>query len=211
MPHALVAGEYVEVKAYCQNDAQQAINSYFFQVGSVVGGVFTDETMASQIGADLATLYKPWLPSVCRYNGVRVQVLGIAPRPVYQISRSGAGVGARASAPLPSLTALLVSKFTQMGGSAGRGRTYLPFWSEADNDANGLPEAAGVALADALALYIFSPVVFLVGGVTLTLNPVLWNRFTSTGTPITSYVIRDTTWYHQVRRANDNRPDVLGP
>lgn len=211
MPKNLDADMVVEVKAYCQSDQQQAINVFHFKVNSVAGGTFSDELLAAQLSADFALIYKAWLPSVCRYNGVRVQILDQPIRPIYQVSRSGAGIGAKVSAPLPSLTCLLVTKFTQLGGPRGRGRTFIPFWSEADNDAQGIPEAAGVALADSLAAYVFNPVVFLVGGVTINMSPVLYHRDTHTTDVITSYLIKDSTWYHQVKRANDNKPDVLGP
>lgn len=210
MATSIVANQLLEAKVFTQNFAQQGINVLHFNVASVAGGVVNDSALCSAMDAILAPLYKAYLPTVCSYRGMRLQIISAVPIPVAVKSQGNAGAGTVAQDPLPSQASGLVTKLSNTGGRTGRGRLYLPFWPEGTNDASGYPSAAAQVQMDAISAVIFVSWAVVIGGVTVTLTPVLYNRTTKVTINITSWTPR-SRWATQRRRSEINRADTIGP
>lgn len=160
--------------------------------------------------AQLAPLYKAYLPAACSYRGTRLQILDGNPPPIAVKSTGNAGAGLVAQDPLPSQASGLVTKLTNTSGRTGRGRLYLPFWPEGTNDASGFPSAAAQVQMDNIAAVTLTPWAVVIGAVTVTVQPVLLNRALLTTIDITSWTPRGR-WATQRRRSEINRADTIGP
>lgn len=206
----LVAGQIIELKTFCSHDGQQGINTYHFHISSVTGGNTTDALLAAALDLVAAPPYVAYLPVTAQYEGVRLQIINPLPLPVAQISVAETDPGVQNADPLPNVATILVKKFTAMAGPGGRGRVFLPFWPENLNSVAGEPTPAAITLADAVGTALLTAQVLVIGAVSVSLQPVLWDRANRDWTPVTNHLVR-TRWYHQIRRSNSRRPDVIGP
>lgn len=210
MATTLTAGDTLEVKLFSQNLAQQGINVLHYIVTGIAGGAMTDQTLATNLDGSFAPLYKAFLPTVCAYKGLRLQKIFPLPVAAAVVATGNAGAGLRAFDPLPSQAAMVIKKASNLAGRINRGRAYLPFWSEAENDASGFPTAGALVFADNWRNFALNTIVVVVAGVTVTLTPVIWHDATVSVTIITGSVVRER-WGTQRRRSEINKADVIGP
>lgn len=210
MAYTPAVNDVIEVKNYCTTVNQNGVNVYHFKVSALAGGGCTDLEIADAIATAAAVPYKAYLPATASYAGVRVRVLNKTPPPIPQTSVLGAGAGGAAGDLMSTQTSGLLRKVTAIGGQAGRGRVYLPFPSEGQNDANGRPTVGYQGLALAVGAVMLVNKVVVVGGRSTSMVPVLYDRVDKGTTPIINYTA-EGEWATQRRRSQINRPDNLGP
>lgn len=120
-------------------------------------GDITDQEIADDLSTLFAITFKPMLNENASYRGVRVQARGASgalKQPVFGIN--GQGQGGVAGDPLPKQTAGVISRKTERSGRQYQGRVYIPFPSEASNEATqGRPTAAYMALMTAFATDLY--------------------------------------------------------
>lgn len=210
MAYTMRGGDVIEFKTGCKNANQNGLNVLHYAVTSIVGTAPTDAQVAAVLDLVAAPLYTAYLPTVCSYLGSRFQVVFPLPIQVAVITTTNAAAGAQGSSPIAPATTLLLTKRTATAGRVGRGRTYLPFWSENGNDAQGAPSAGSITFGTNWATSMLQPLTFVIGAGTIILTPVLFNKFTGFTKVITSTVVR-TNWATQRRRSAINRGDSPFP
>lgn len=211
MAQQLLLNDIVEVKFFCSaGGIQNGINVLHYKVSGVPVPGVTDSDAAAALSTQAAPLYKAYLPTGTRYEGVRLQIVrpGLFPAAV---SVAGAGVGLIAQDRLPSQVAFLLSLRTGVAGRSGRGRVYLPFWPETYNSSTGRPEAVAVTAATNWSNAMIANLTVTVGAFSCVLSPVIMSKVGALATPIVTTVLIRQEWATQRRRSQINRPDVLGP
>jgi len=204
MAALLVTGHIWQAKVYCFATDQLAVNVFHYQVTDQTGTLRTDADFAARLDFLLGPLYIALLAESTTYRGVGVQRINPIPPSVEVYSAIQTGPGEAIGDILPRQTSGLLSKRTGLAGRKYRGRAYIPFPAEGDNEADGTP-AGGyltrlLALSDALEV----PVVVGTAPNTATVTPVLWHRLTSTFDVITTISTNDK-WATQRRRGSYGR------
>lgn len=210
MASLVVVDDIVEVKAFCSLGPQQGINVLHYRCSAIGGAGLTDQDLCTTMSAIVAPLYKAYLPTAARYEGLRLQLVWPPPVPVAVTSFSGNGAGGIATDPLPSQATMLSRKNTSLAGRRNRGRIYLPFWCESQSGTDGKPSAAAITLAGTLLAQLLTTQAYAIGGDSVTLVPVLWRRGGPDYQAITSFTTRNA-WATQRRRSLINKGDVIGP
>lgn len=210
MAYTIRANDIIEVKVFCSLGTQQGINVLHYRAAAIGGLSQTDQQVADLMSTALAVPYKAYLPTVGRFEGVRLQVVGPDPAVVAVISKNGAGVGAIATDPLPTQAAMLAKKNTAQAGRFARGRIYLPFWGESQSGADGKPTAGALTLGVAVFDELFDPATYGAGGNTVDLVAVLSKKPFINSLEILSYTQR-LAWATQRRRSLINKGDQIGP
>jgi len=143
----VMLGDVIHVQIISLMQAQLAITTINY-VNVAQTGDITDQEIADDLSTLFSISFKPLLNENASYRGVRVQKRGSSgalTQPVYGIN--GQGQGGVAGDPLPKQTAGVISRKTERSGRQYQGRVYVPFPSEASNEATqGRPTAAYMAL-----------------------------------------------------------------
>lgn len=212
MSHVLIVNDILRARYFTSaGDVQSGINVVGYRVSNVVAPGVTDQDVADHLSGLAAVKYKAYLSQEAKFEGVSVQVC----RPVVfptVTSTQGSGVGARATELLPFQATMLFSLRTPQAGPKGRGRTFLPFWSEGDNSATGEVEGAASTLGENVIDVIIAPHTINVGAFALTIMPVIISnaKGVAANFDITHTQAR-LQWATQRRRSRINKPDTLGP
>jgi len=162
------------------------------------------------MSALVAPEYKQYLNIRARYSGLRLRKVGAVPAPAVS-SVAGAGDGLVNGSLLPPQTAMLFTKKTAAAGKIGRGRLYLPFWSEEDNGVGGQPNAGALVAGDICAAVLLSNMLLIDAGASVDMIPCLAKA--SNGyipLEITGRIQR-TSWATQRRRSFINKGDGTFP
>jgi len=210
MPTPLVLNATYACKAWTQFAEQIGINTFHYRVITVGGGADTAtiEELAAQFSTVVNADMKALMTTNASFIGVTVQRVSAAgDAPVFNSSDAGAGTVAGDS--LPRQATGLITWRTATAGAKGRGRTYTPFPSEAQNDAGSTPSAVYQANLATLAtdLRDFQTVT----SATMIANEIqlgIWSQVpVGTFRPVTDYQIRGK-WATQRRRGSYGRPNV---
>jgi len=148
---------------------------------------------------------KAVLPTAATYDGItvsRIRGAGEHPAPVFASGNNGNGD--QAGHVLPRQTSGLIQWRTLLSGRKNRGRTYVPFPTEAHNDTGFGPNAAYTTLLQALATDLYGPVVSDAGGNSNTFALTIWHRSSQTDT-LVSAVATSNKWATQRRRSSFGR------
>lgn len=151
----LVVGEVVQARIWCVDSEQASVNTLWYVVAAAGGTPATDQDVADNLNVTFAPLMKGLLNNLAAYHGVQVNIHnGTAPfrqitAPVF--NNSLVGNGTRGAIALPRQTCGLLSFQTPFPGQAFRGRFYIPFPADADNQGGGAPGATYITNATALA------------------------------------------------------------
>lgn len=210
MSTALLVGDVIQVKCYASFQQQGSINVLHYICGATTGGTVTDVAVAQQLEATFAPLYKAWLPTVCIWEGVRVQRIHPGITPVAVVNTANKGAGTVLGDPLPGLVAGVVTKRTALAGRKGRGRMFLPFFSEGASGVDAKPGAVVKAAMQAFANAALTTINVVSGGANMPLTPTLFRKSGAVATPVTGNLVRDD-WYRAGRRGSGNKPDRIGP
>jgi len=207
MAIALAVNNIVQTRMYCTLDNQVSINSLFFLVNSIGTPAATDADVATFMDTAVGAAIKAMLPTASEYRGFQAQIVWPNPRRPAQTGNAGAGAGTVASDPLPTQVTGLVFLTSNIAGPGGRGRIYLPFPTESQNDASGLPTAGYQTLAGAVITAWFGASAIAEGGRTANLVPVLYKRSAHTTTQLITGGVR-AKWATQRRRGDYGRPNI---
>lgn len=199
MSRPVDVGDIYEVKQCCYGRSQLGINVLHYQVTVTAGaGDMFPEDMPNLFGDYSSDEFKDCINENFSWVGCMVRLVDPAISITY-LSTSVAKVGDRAGEPLPTQVSGIITKRSDSTGRNGRGRMYVPFPSEDDND-DGHPSAALFVEYAVLAARVLSPIILTsAGGAIVTFVPVLWNADTDTVTAVTSSVVRNK-WGTQRRR-----------
>lgn len=205
MPTPLAVGDVLELAYVCQATPQFSVNVRHYKVASIGLLVATMEDAASFLSGVFGPLFAASLSANASFWGLKiVRIKPTRSQPF--IFTDDRGVGTIAGDLLPRQTAAVIKLRTGAGGRSGRGRMFVPFPSEASNDADGTPLNGYRATVANLANALVATQDVAVGGRTASLEPVVFSRKANTSTLILDALVR-TSWGTQRRRSEINRPD----
>jgi hypothetical protein len=203
----MAVNDIIEFKIFSQAPSQVAINVRHYKITFEVGEGASLEAMAGNLAAALAPLYTPIMASNAVFAGVTAR--HIFPLPVrLETAIQGTATGGTAvGEALPKQVSGIITLGTGLAGRANRGRIYIPFPTEANNEANSTPDATYLQSLALIGLQLVLTRTVTVGVNTTDIAPVIWHRETLTSTPITMFIDRDK-WATQRRRGDYGRPNV---
>lgn len=194
---------------YCQMGLQVSINTIHYQISATTSGSVTDQEATRYFETKAQPDMSAWLADVAKFLGCRGQIIEPTRKP-FVSSTLLAGFGDQVAEPLPTQAALILDKLTNYTTEGARGRLFLPFWTEAANDASGVPNAAAIALANNFANDMLVSQVVVGAGGSATFVPVINSKAHGTAKPITAWKIR-TKWGTHRSRSQINKPDNFSP
>lgn len=198
----------VQIGTFATNQA--GINTTHWKVFGMVGEVTLDEVVDSFDEA-LSDLYKPLMANTASFYGIRGQRYSPGEKTVAVVSAENIGPGTAGASLLPTQTCGIVSTYSQLAGSGNRGRLFVPFPSEADNDdGTGLPTAGYKARLQNLADFLGATQQFLYGARSITLKPVIRHSGSVTDIEI-SGAIGKQKWGTQRRRGSYGQANTYPP
>lgn len=187
---------------------QIGVNVRHYKCTAVSGTGPTPAQVASALNLLVATHYKTMMSVSAAYRGVGAAIIWpLSSQTIEYADVSSAGAGTVAGDMLPSQISGLISLYNGSPGRHGRGRTYVPFPSEASSDASGLPSSTYQAGLGNIATDLTSNII-VAGGNGGTLTPISWWRSAHTGIPWVTTISRNR-WATQRRRGAFGRANVL--
>jgi len=200
-------GDILEFAVICKSDPQISVNVLHYRTTALAGGGVGLGTLATELSALLAPLYKDLLCEEATYEGVSVRKINPVPAvpPAQAVDDDGPGTVTGES--LPTQVCGIITKRTALAGRRYRGRIYLPFPGEADNTNAQTPIAAYATRAADLITVLDATQVFGAMGVTTTIQPVLWSKFYGSYTAIVKHDFR-SKWANQRRRGSTGAGNV---
>lgn len=199
--HDLAVGQVLEVKLVFSQQLQIALNILHYRVVSevVVTGHCQDVEVAQSFSSAINGLYTPVMNSISDTEGATVQIIKPAPLPFSFVA--GQSGGTATGDPMSKQTCGIITKLTAGTGRKRRGRMYIPFPSEDENDVDSRPTAGYLTLLGTLASGLLNP--FSVIGIkgTATIQPVIYDRVAGTTIDITGFTVRNK-WATQRRRGD---------
>lgn len=205
MADVLATLDVLEVRFVCKANNQYSVNVRHFLVAAGMIGAPTLDTAAGGFDAKFAPLFKAILAQGASFFGVGVR--RISPTvSLESLSLVGRGAGLVTGDLMSTQTTSVATVRTSLPGRKNRGRMFLPYPSETDNDATGRPLATYMATANAICVPLYSQTTYTVGAQNFKADGVLWHRSTRTYTPIAQAYVRPD-WGTQRRRSQINRPD----
>lgn len=211
---AIADNDIVLVKVYCEAPPQLGLNIGHFIVSDLVPTV-NDAELPELLDVVVRPLYVNALCQKAKYRGLSTQVIprtGPPKETYYTAGGSTDGLGGAAL--LPQQSSLQIILRTGVAGRANRGRKWIPFASEEDNDnALGTPNGAYQALAGLIGAWWSNPTAYIAALGTFELHPVLDGEQPVSVADyriITSQVVGQK-WSQQKRRSLVHRPDLVPP
>jgi len=206
---ATANGDIYVMRAYCLLANQIGITRVHCRLHTLVG-TMTDADLAAGWDALIDGAMKALIVIDASYRGVGVQRRRPAPTTIEAFSTTGAGAGVTATPPLPKQVSGLIKYGTAFAGRRFRGRGYVPFPSEADNESVfGRPSADYVTRLNTLGALMVTPWTNVNGANSIAVVPGLFNETTSVFTDFTSRTAR-SFWASQ-RRRGDFGPTNISP
>jgi len=206
MPYA--TGDLLEFITYCRARNQNGLNVYHYTVGTTHGTVPNEGSVVGLLSSVFGPLLRTAMSNEAEYSGASIQTLQPEPMSDKVYSTASAGVGGVSSTLLPSRSAGVISLRTGVASRSARGRKYIPFPAEADNNTDAKPSAAYLDALAALADEIVN--IQIVGEPGLNdvqLIPVIYSRELDAATALTQALVRKE-WGTQRRRSQINRGDA---
>lgn len=193
------AGNILQVKLVSGQSQQMAYNIFHYRVGTLTTGGATNGEIVTALSTKFKTPLRPLLNPSAFFVGIDLKDLtAILDRSAWSIDDAGLGTGS-ASDPLPMQVCGHISKYTLIGGRGFRGRFYVPFPGEADNDASHLPIAAYIVKLNALAAALVDTPTIVGATGSTPLQPVIYHRGSGNSDDITDCRSR-AYWTTQRRR-----------
>lgn len=199
-------GDIYRVRAVMQKGQQIAFNVHHYRADGVLGTEATNTEIATQISAAWHTEYKAVMDNSATYYGVDCQRVRPLPPTFPGFSTADQGLGSIAlSDLLPKQVSGIISWVTQFAGPGFRGRTYVAFPSEVDNDDDGAPQPGYVTRLVALGGKIrLPPLITGVGGGQITLGHGVYRRVLQAFNP-SIFGLARPRWATQRRRGDYGR------
>lgn len=206
----MAVGDLFEVKVYCRLTEQLGLNVSHWRITSISGSTPTDNVIADAISTALGPTLRGCLSSQAAYAGLTLQYLAPgAPRPeITSISEAGAGTVTGDA--LPRQVAGLLTLRTALTGRANRGRKYIPFPAEEDNNSDARPTATYLVQLAAHGAVYAADVLAGTPPVSAILHCHVYQKALGIAQAVTTVVTR-TDWATQRRRSAINPTDAFGP
>lgn len=193
----------------CRFGDQLGLNvRHYFSFASAGTGAVTLTGIANGFAAALGPLYQGVLSESAEFRGVVVQKIKPLPMGMPALSSLGVLPGLRSGDPLPRQIAGLISFQTAFAGRRMRGRSYIPFPAESDNEPDTTPSVTYITALSFLAAQLISLVTVTEGANSEQLMPVIFHRDTTSVTQILTATANDA-WATQRRRGSFGRPNAL--
>ena len=205
MADPIQIGQLYEVRFVCKLANQYAVNVRHFRVTTIVSGQPTTDTFAGGLEAKFAPLFKACLSVRATWYGLGSRRV-LPTQSLETISAAARGPGTVVGDALSTQTAAVITLRTPLPGKKFRGRMYVPFPSETDNDLDARPTAAYLANTNALSLPLMQSTTYTIGADSFTAVPSIFHRALQTETTIVLAYTRPD-WGTQRRRSQINRPD----
>lgn len=207
MPVTFAVGDVLQMRVMTYLSPQLGENLLHYSV-TAVGGTPTTDNVAQWFDSVAAPVYKAVLTAAATYVGTNMRRLFPGPT-TETLANVNTGLGGSGITPLGMQVSGLITKQTGLVGKANRGRVFLPFPSTADISVTGVPIAGYLTNAGALGrALLVTPLVLTVGASSLTVQPVLLHRATSTVTPLDDFRV-SSAFATQRRRGNFGRANPL--
>lgn len=197
-------GDIYRANIYTTFSSQTALVTSHWYVSATAGTGATDAQIADAMNNAWHAAFKALIASAASYRGVSVQKIVPAPVAVLVYSTLNQGVGTVIGDALPRQVAGLIGLRTALAGRAYRGRNYIPFPGEADNDAGNFATAGYVTRLTTLATAMTANVAAGGGGNTNTLKRIIFHSSSNTGTDVTQATVTGN-WATQRRRGSFGR------
>lgn len=205
----IAVNDKVRLAIVCDDQsAQIGINVSFWNVDSISAGAPTDQQLVDSFSTGFSAFYKPCLAPACRYYGAMLNRVSPGATTSTVFSGNGRGVGTATGDNLPRQTSGIITLKTAFAGRRYRGRVYIPFPAEADNDAVGNPTAGYVTRLGLLAAQYAGPLVHSIGGGTVVTSLLVRSRKFGLWTPVIATIAR-VVWATQRRRGSYGRTNQL--
>jgi len=203
----VTVGDIIQARIFCKMQDQGAINVLHYRVLAVNGGTPTLEQLANFYGTSVSAPLATLLTDTADYRGVGMQIINpTLSAEVYDVASATAGTAG--STPLPKQACGLISKRTATAGPHSRGRMYVPFPDEDDNEADATCSAAYKAGLATLGAFLFDDINVTVLTHDADYRPVIWDRSALVFRDITAIIARDR-WATQRRRGDFGQPNSL--
>lgn len=194
---AVTLGATYAMKLFCHCSGQLGLNVLHYRVNALTGPAPAEPSVAIAFENAFAGNLIACLNTEAAFLGVNIQqILPVLGLPVKSTLLTALGGGA--GVVLPKQVAGLITKRTEFGGRHYRGRMYIPFPGESDNDATGVPSANYQTRLQAVAIQMISTLT--VGAAVFA--PIVFQRLDPLmSAQITSYSVR-AKWANQHRRGD---------
>lgn len=130
----------LRVSIFCRIQNQVAVNVRGYQLDAFAPVDVDGETVADAFYSHFSASYIAVMSSLADFYGVSVMFAANTVNPQVANSTIPPSDGLVDEDPLPTQTCGLISLTTGFTGRSNRGRIYLPFPAESNNNASGLPD-----------------------------------------------------------------------
>lgn len=200
-------GDVYEVKLYTVQGAQTAVNVRHFRVSAVSATTPADSAIADAFSNRYGPVLRPLMSTSAEFRGAGQRLVSTIPKPVETYSVAGAGPGTVAADPLPKQVCGLLTLRTAFAGRRYRGRIYVPFPAESDNDFTTRPIATYVTRLQTLGGQFTGSFTITQGANTMTVASVVFSRQLGEWSVVTGYTAR-SSWATQRRRGDFGRSNL---
>lgn len=149
----LNVGDQLELKTFCTQQDQQAINVYHCVLQAKLAGGCTLQALSDELVNTLGSLYPPCLSTAAAFQGITMRRLAPG-TPSVTIVSSDHAVGTGGIGELPSQVSSLLSFQTNFSGRAHRGRVYIPFPGSADVNTDDTLKAGLITAINAIGTLV---------------------------------------------------------
>lgn len=197
----------VALASFCEN--QLAINILHYRVSAIVTGVVDLQDVADAFSGGLGPSLADCMNISADFRGVMCNRIHPAPLSVQAISTVGQQAGTVAGDAMSKQTSGIITWQTSLAGRSNRGRTYVPFPGEADNDAAGHPTAGYVARLNLFGADVMLTTVVTNGANSVTFIPIVLRRNSVATSQAILAKRANVKWATQRRRGDYGRANTL--
>lgn len=169
-------GGIVRAVTYCTAPGQTAVNSHKWQLVALSSGTtFSSNAFLLEYDLNMSVVYTAVLANNALYYGTQMYLMnpiGAPPRPdSINANQVNGSAGANF---LPQQSSGLIRLRSNTLGKTGQGRSYIPFPSASDNEANGTPVVGYVSRLLDIRDYLIANKLIVDGAITATFRPCLY-------------------------------------
>jgi len=197
----MALNDVYRVRIYTSLQQQLGVNVLHFMTTTETGTGATLQEIATAASADFQGAYRALLALDARYRGVGVQRVRPIPVTAEVFEANDAEDGLAAGEPLPKQICGVITWQTGLAGRSKRGRSYISFPAESNNDTDSSPTPGYLANLGTLRTSILSGVVAGAVGNQTTLSLIIFHRDDLSHDLVTASRINDK-WGTQRRRGD---------
>lgn len=205
MSTPLNVGSVVGVQCWTTLDEQAACNTFYYKVTAIGGAPALDKDIGDAVGAIWGGNVPATQDDNTVFQGTYSKIVPVGTNaPAGVLSTVGATSGTSGSVSLPRQTSGLISWYTGQAGRAYRGRSYIPFPSQAQNGTDGFPNGGYTGVLAAVATALLGLTAISASGRTATIALVIRQRKLVAYQGVVSWIGRPV-WATQRRRGSYGR------